>query len=835
MQTIRDNICLRASGVFLWVVLVVRTLNDAFDRGRISGLQKRLDEIPDGLDDLFTDILTRDSDDKDALMFGLQLLLFSRRTLKREELYFAILFETTASIEVDIDWLLHSTTAMDRRIIDVTKGLAEISKSDETIQFIHESVRDFLLQRNGLLRLHAEDVDLVDFIGLSHNRIKETCFDYAHRFCHGGLKREIARLGDVARLGDFSVMIASTPNESIRLAFPFLDYAIRNVLEHGNLAQAGGVPQEEFLKAYSDDLPHFKSILNYVQHLHWPAQKYRDDVSLLWILADGNLHDLIHLELLRGSHAWDLCGRYVCPMGIAFHNGNMACVRSLLGMNIEKYCSNSTSQIEPELIGLIKGFFAELEHQTLNSLPGINRTHFLLHLAFDRGHVHILRLFLYAGVVDFNDCLLRDNNTLICSSISGSQVHLVHFLLFEAKVSVEPEFASATRKDSPPLREVFRKSTNNMAFRWDVANKQIFDMVLSRVPLNWKFQDEHGQNAVHWAVLANDKVSMIRLINHGFDYKHCDSTGRDPLSYAAQRCCVKIVKALLEFKDIEVNNRDRLGRTPVSWAVRGDWNESRKATIETLHNAEMVDFNVKDTRSRTPLAWASESGVDPEIIKLLLSLQRVDVNSRDLYGRTPLILAVFEKRAPQVRALLQCGRVDIDAQDVDGRTALSWAFGPLNFLRSLLNRLASTQVYSVTASSSRWRAHDDDVLKEFLGPRRANKELTDNWGHAPMWWAQAHSIIVSELEKVPGEWWQTKPSLKSFVDECAARGDGLAFTEPNIVKVEIERFVKGHLAMRNTSEWDLNYDEVRLGENCRFEGVGIPKSTARSFFHVNLH
>lgn len=89
--------------MFLWVVLVVRVLNEAFGKGKISGLQQRLDEIPDGVDDLSTDILTRDTKDKDALIFSLQLILFCRRSLVREELYFAVLFETT----VDVGWDLH--------------------------------------------------------------------------------------------------------------------------------------------------------------------------------------------------------------------------------------------------------------------------------------------------------------------------------------------------------------------------------------------------------------------------------------------------------------------------------------------------------------------------------------------------------------------------------------------------------------------------------------------------------------------------------------------------------------------------------------------------------
>jgi hypothetical protein len=53
-----DNITSKASGVFLWVVLVVRSLREGLAEGdRISDLQYRLDDIPEELNDLFKKML----------------------------------------------------------------------------------------------------------------------------------------------------------------------------------------------------------------------------------------------------------------------------------------------------------------------------------------------------------------------------------------------------------------------------------------------------------------------------------------------------------------------------------------------------------------------------------------------------------------------------------------------------------------------------------------------------------------------------------------------------------------------------------------------------------
>ena len=138
---IKVEILQRASGIFLWVVLVVDMLNKAYDHGRIHALRARLNEIPDGLDELFQDILTRDCQNIEELIFCFQWILYSKRPLKPEELYFAVL----AGIESDeiVGWDTSAITSqlMEWFILSSSKGLAELTK-ERQVQFIHESVRD---------------------------------------------------------------------------------------------------------------------------------------------------------------------------------------------------------------------------------------------------------------------------------------------------------------------------------------------------------------------------------------------------------------------------------------------------------------------------------------------------------------------------------------------------------------------------------------------------------------------------------------------------------------------------------------------------------------------
>ncbi|TDZ34958.1 Vegetative incompatibility protein HET-E-1 [Colletotrichum spinosum] len=150
-EDITASILEKASGVFMWVVLVVDILNKEFDRGRMFAVKKRLSEIPPGLSELFMNILTRDSVNLDDLLLSVQWILFSKRPLNRREYYFAL----TAGLEPESlgEWDPEETPedSMDRFVLSSSKGLAEMTKSTEpTVQFIHESVRDFLLKDKGL-------------------------------------------------------------------------------------------------------------------------------------------------------------------------------------------------------------------------------------------------------------------------------------------------------------------------------------------------------------------------------------------------------------------------------------------------------------------------------------------------------------------------------------------------------------------------------------------------------------------------------------------------------------------------------------------------------------
>lgn len=211
--------------------------------GRIHALRKRLRELPARLHDLFRDILTRDARDKDELILCIQCVLFAKRPLRPEELtVLCCSFWDRSRISEALGGGIyhpHHKSEVHPRFI---KGLAETTKSEyPVVQFIHESVGDFLLKGNGLREVWP---DLGErFQGQSHEQLKECCLKYT---C-ADIARHLCLPGQLPK--------ASTNNvddlrDIIQQPLPFLEYAVCGVLHHANEAESEGIAKNGFLQSF---------------------------------------------------------------------------------------------------------------------------------------------------------------------------------------------------------------------------------------------------------------------------------------------------------------------------------------------------------------------------------------------------------------------------------------------------------------------------------------------------------------------------------------------------------------------------------------------------------
>ena len=213
---IEDEVEGKADGIFMWVVLVVRLLNKASlkVRGKKKAMQDALDRIPGELEEVFRMLLNKDDEDIAETILMFQLVLFAGQPLMPEELYAAVEAGETGSWSQkrDIDY-----GSIPESIENVSKGLIEIRRGEtETVQFIHLSVKDFLLRNN---RLQTLDQALEpNPVTASHSRLWACCWSNIRQLSSTGTERPYE--------GTFY------PYEELYHQYPFIRYASEYMLYH---------------------------------------------------------------------------------------------------------------------------------------------------------------------------------------------------------------------------------------------------------------------------------------------------------------------------------------------------------------------------------------------------------------------------------------------------------------------------------------------------------------------------------------------------------------------------------------------------------------------------
>ncbi|KAI9856495.1 MAG: hypothetical protein M1813_008873 [Trichoglossum hirsutum] len=138
---------------------------------------------------------------------------------------------------------------------------------------------------------------------------------------------------------------------------------------------------------------------------------------------------------------------------------------------------------------------------------------------------------------------------------------------------------------------------------------------------------------------------------------------RTPLSHAAERGCVGVVKLLLAQPGIDVDfGFNRTDRTPLSYAVAEGYEE-----VVTMLLEMGAKPYVRDINCRTPLSWAAEKG--HETVMRLLVEKGADVNAENVHGWTALHSAANRGHVTVVRLLIEKG-ADVNAKTKGGVTVL---------------------------------------------------------------------------------------------------------------------------------------------------------------------
>jgi hypothetical protein len=224
LAQMQQDIVAKANGIFLWVVLVVGILKEDLRDARFHAMKSRLDEIPEGLPALFKTIILRDGRHRDEFLLCLRWILYARRSLTLKEWYFAMM----SGVNGPLEWTEEITDhRMETFLLSSSKGLAELTKGKTiTAQFIHKSVRDFLVHQSGLQEICGERDSLES---TAHEELKHCCL----RGMSFDLLRQLEQRKSKKQL------LTQEEHQLLRARYPFAEYATVYALYYADQAAVG--------------------------------------------------------------------------------------------------------------------------------------------------------------------------------------------------------------------------------------------------------------------------------------------------------------------------------------------------------------------------------------------------------------------------------------------------------------------------------------------------------------------------------------------------------------------------------------------------------------------
>jgi ankyrin repeat protein len=634
-EDIKAEILRKSSGIFLWVNLVIPILNKEFDRGRIKALKKRLAEIPAGLHNLFLDMLTRDLKNVDYFIVCLQVILFAARPLGPDE--FRIAIETCCEDDYapgTCDSTQMTSENLRKFVLDTSKGLAEITRSkDPTVQFIHESVRDFLLKEGGLNELQSATGNTAtgDPQGLGHNTLKNICLLQLTSFCYDGNRKDDD--GD-----DRPHWKSDQRQNEFAKGYPLLRYAVEYVLYHANWAQSFKLDQTSFLETFD-----MRAWTLARTEVRIPGFSFKESSHLLYYLSESGSAELIRICPGRNQHLLLQGGQYEKPLLAALFAGHSAAARALVDLPpLTEEDLTKEAQAKP--------------HRNLTlKKENFKRTRHILSFLCEFGDTDMLR------VMWESKQLTMDTSVVKQCFVHASSEAVVDTLVEMRACEYSPNYIVGGRNhDSAVFSSLHDRNLLTLP-NLKSALKECPSLVNDS-----EFWGQSSSLLEYAAARGFDRIAKL-CAKDTSELNKKDAIVSALRGRINQSGRASIIEYLVH-EGVQVDfTLNKFITTLLFDMICRPYNEE---VVASLFTTPFLDLETKNSEGLTALFWAIRHG-RKAYVKLCLSAGS-DPRARSNDGATALIHATKLSDLSSFRCILEHAKCEPNAQDKDGRTALSW-------------------------------------------------------------------------------------------------------------------------------------------------------------------
>ncbi|EWZ33953.1 hypothetical protein FOZG_13637 [Fusarium oxysporum Fo47] len=278
----------------------------------------------------------------------------------------------------------------------------------------------------------------------------------------------------------------------------------------------------------------------------------------------------------------------------------------------------------------------------------------------------------------------------------------------------------------------------------------------------WRLGVAHKHNdpgELLFLAIAKFKLDIVKELVEQFnvDVNERDGMGRTPLSRAVDAGHEETVEYLLSNKTIQVDAADKDGLTPL-WRALKQFGPTRTLSI-AASLIRRANINTPNNTGEYPLLWAIENRVGPSteqwrkydslqvgppkksVLSLLLDREDLDVNQIDFKGRSALFLAVKTQNRTILKELLKREDIKVNSFDEDWRTPLSLASATCHpsMVETLL-RHPEIEVCSVDKNGRTplvWSIVNGRIknMKHLLKIGNQAINIPDKGGRTPLSWA----------------------------------------------------------------------------------------------------
>lgn len=566
LAAIREEVTVRASGIFMWARLVVaRVLELEAEGENWIRIREEVAATPLELDELYRGLIEKAVDKPNSLKM-IQWICFAIEPLSLDELRWAMAIEPDRSCNPNS--LQHYQTTkhfasncdmMEKRLKALSCGLAETVQSTRevlctewgdrrtisyhAVQFIHQSVKDFFI-RMGLVALMSSQApattktNRAELEATAHHQLSRSCIRY---------------------FSAEEIMQSKLPSDELDYAFPLLRYVSQHWIAHvqqsekevpqTNLLDCFGWPSEAIVEHWTRIYRSLRlgSVYNNTTMLHIASQHRLmgplqgilqrkelltggidaidgENPTPLWLAVDRGHEDIVRILLDNGADANGNCGSYGYALQEAAHRGNKHIATVLL---------QNGARVNEQ-----SGFLDNA-----------------LQAALSRGHEHTAQLLLEYGA-DVNAPVKKYGTALIAASVHGDSQTTQLLLEHGADVNAQVwEYGTA----------LIAASSH--------GNEQIVQLLLEK---GATIDTYAGKDTALLVAATNGREKIVEmLLEKGAEVNYSGEPECQPLAAAAAEGSVNegIVATLLE-KGADVNARSwRYGCALIAAVQRGFENE----------------------------------------------------------------------------------------------------------------------------------------------------------------------------------------------------------------------------------------------------------------------